>query len=130
LHPDQKSQAVQVKTPKPGVIDLKDAEVVGQKVHGTSNGSIYICVAVSQNLKVACRLESTNLSVRVEWKTPLSDMELTRLKVNSLSVKKDYASVHLDTSGVPVERVLGAVLFGLGLKFDQQVQSFAEFTGK
>lgn len=48
------------------VVSLKDAQYVGQQVHGTSSGSIYRVVAMLPGVSIAARLKGSKLSVRAE----------------------------------------------------------------
>lgn len=48
------------------VVALKDAQYIGQKVHGTSSGSIYRVVAMLPGVSLAARMKGSKLSVRAE----------------------------------------------------------------
>lgn len=111
---------------KPGVIPLKEAQVIGQQVKGTSSGSVYRVVAVSKGVKVATQLSSYSMSVRVEWVAgAVSPTELASID-SVMDVKAGYASKHLTLGKLSPARVLGAFLYSLETKFDEQVTTHAE----
>jgi hypothetical protein len=107
-------------TPTAAVVALRNAQAVGQKVKGTSSGSVYVTIAYNPRVKLAARVQGETVSIRAEWQNALEE-ELDKLKQNGLSMKPDYASMHLEAHGVPVARVIGGFLMGLGLKFDEQI---------
>jgi large subunit ribosomal protein L7/L12 len=106
--------------PTAAVVALRNAQAVGQKVKGTSSGSVYVTIAYNPRVKLAARVQGETVSIRAEWQNALEE-ELDKLKQNGLSMKPDYASMHLEAHGVPVARVIGGFLMGLGLKFDEQI---------
>lgn len=113
-----------VAKPVAQTIQLRDALAVGQKVKGTSSGSVYHCVALNDKVRLAARiLKHGSISVRAEWTGKLTKEETDKLITLGLSVKGDYASMHLSADGVPPERVLGAIILGAGLKWKQSVTS-------
>lgn len=107
--------------PVSSVIHLRDAKALGQKVHGTSAGSVYHCVALNQRVRVAARIfKGGAISIRVEWDGATAQ-EMEQLKGAGLSMKKDYASMHFNADGVPYARVIGAFVVGTGLNWSQVV---------
>jgi len=120
--------AVTVEVPKPvsQVIDLKDAKAIGQKVHGTSLGSVYHVIALTEKVKVAARLNATGaISLRAEWTGEAADAQ-KKLAHIGMSMKSGYASWHLDAAGVPFARVIGAFLLDTGIVWDQSIKSSAD----
>ena len=120
--------------PKPvdKVIDLKAAEALGQKVHGTSSGSVYHTIALSEHgVKIAARLyKSGSISIRAEW-TPASTLagvqaELKKLEESGVQMKANYGSIHFDAQDVPLQRVIGAFLVGTGIQWKAAVMNGAE----
>jgi hypothetical protein len=110
---------------KPGVIKLRDAEALGQQVSGSSSGSIYRVVAASDTVKVACRLASQGISLRIEGKN-MTPEELAKIKQAGMPWHGDvdsYGSLHLqDVGDIPTAAVLGSFLHRLGIKFDRVIQ--------
>jgi hypothetical protein len=104
-----------------GVSKLADATAIGQRVRGTSPDSVYIVTAVSPTVRLAMRTKNGQLSVRAEG-TPTNG-EITSMKKFGLtegsSSEGSYWSMHMSLGGVPVARVIGAVLMGLGIDFMQ-----------
>lgn len=112
--------------PVPSVIDLKHAAALGQKVHGTSPGSVYYCIALSEHVKVAARLNKGGaVSIRAEW-TDNPTGELQKLQEAGVQMKKEYGSIHFDASGVQLQRVVGAFLVGTGINWKAAVMNGAE----
>ena len=105
---------------------LKEATALYQRVHGTSGGSVYVAIAISENLRVAARIKGPKLSVRVEGvfsaqaKEALASQGI-QFKGAAEASGYDYASGHYDCGLVPPERVVGAILFGCGLPFDTPI---------
>lgn len=116
-------------TAKPvnAVIDLKDAEALGQKVHGTSAGSVYHTIALShKGVKVAARLyKGGSISIRAEWQGHPTD-ELQKLEASGVMMKKTYGSIHFDAAQVPLQRIIGAFLVGTGVNWKQAVMNGAD----
>jgi hypothetical protein len=101
-------------------VPLKNALLLGQPVLGTSPSSVYYTVAMSQRIKMAIRLSGGTMSVRVEGKP--TEAEVKTLAAAGLSghSSKHY-SMHLNVDDVPPARVLGALLLGIGIEFDDQL---------
>lgn len=95
-------------------VALKDAKYIGQPVFGASSSSRYFVVMLGTKMNLAARLEGgIKLHVRAEFKgsTPASSLIL---KGAGFQDKGGYWSVHMLLGGVPVVRVLGALLMELG----------------
>jgi len=108
------------------VIDLKAAAALGQKVHGTSTGSVYYCIAMTEHVKVAARLTAGgSVSIRVEWTDNPKD-DLKKLTEAGVIMKQGYGSIHFDAENVPMPRVVGAFLLGTGINWKQIVTNGAE----
>lgn len=108
------------------VIDLKDAAALGQKVHGTSTGSVYHTIALTDKVKVAARLyKSGSISIRAEW-TDSPTEELKKLAEAGVQMKPTYGSIHFDAQDVPLQRVIGAFLVGTGIQWKAAVMNGAE----
>jgi hypothetical protein len=117
--------------PKPtvgNVVKLRDATTIGQAVRGTSNDSVYRVIAMNTTVKLATRLHSgSKISLRAEFVKP--DAQIVEcLTVMGMSPKDHgaYYSSHMDCENVPPARVIGAVLFGSGIDFDQQIKSLKD----
>jgi hypothetical protein len=105
-------------------IKLSAATTLGQRVMGTSLGTVYRVVALSPRVKIATNIKGKDVSMRVEATSP-TDAELSAIK-SLFSWKGTYGSMHMSANTVPVARLIGAVLFSLGVEFDQMVQGAAE----
>jgi ribosomal protein L7/L12 len=114
--------------PVNSVVKLVDALALGQKVSGTSAGSVYYCIAYNSNLKIAARFSGHEVSLRAEWKKKIPS-EVSLLASNGMKVTEKYASLHLALNGVPPARVVGAFLMGLGMEFSDQVTSAKQLVG-
>lgn len=112
--------------PVPSVVPLRQAAAIGQKVKGTSNGSVYYCVAVGEHVRLAARIhKGGTISIRAEWDgTPTEDLK--KLQESGLQMKGGYGSMHLDAQGVPHGRVIGSFVLGTGIEWKQIVMSSTE----
>lgn len=121
-----KSKKVQDKSavkPVPQVIHLREAKALKQKVHGTSTGSVYHAIAIGNRVKLAARLyHKGDISIRAEWNDATED-EKKKLQSAGLGMKGEYASIHLSADGVPIERVIGAILLGTGIDWKEIVKT-------
>jgi hypothetical protein len=93
-----------------------------QPVRGTSAGSVYAVVAMSESMKVAVRVGPEKLSVRVEGSCvglPATSKKLVEMGFQQS--KGSHYSMHMNCGNVPIERVIGAVLAGLGMEFTTPV---------
>lgn len=121
----KKSKAPMFKKSEPmpagGPVKLAEAQVVGQPVRGTSQGSTYYAIALSGSVKLAARIKSDGgISLRAEGE--MSPAERKYLKQAGMKDSgQDYLSIHFDAQGVPPARIIGAFLLGLGLDFEAQV---------
>lgn len=114
-----------VEQPKalPGVIPLRDAKALYQRVNGTSPDSVYVAVGISENCKVAARVLGNKLAVRVEGSlSPFAHKAFSGLGIDKKVNNKqgfEYYSQHFDCNEAATpEKVLGAILLGCGIKFD------------
>jgi hypothetical protein len=114
------------KKPVTEVIPLKEAQALGQKVKGTSHGSVYRVVALHKNVKIATQLSGNSMSVRVEWIPSTATNDALASLSNVFDMKKGYASKHLSLDGLTAARVLGAFLYSIDIKFDEQVTTMQE----
>jgi hypothetical protein len=122
---EQKIAAHVASKPTPKVIGLREAQTLGQKVHGTSMGSVYHCVAVGDRVKIAARiLKSGSISIRAEWDGITKD-EQKKLADAGLEVHmgsaKQYASMHVSAGEIPPSRIIGAFLMSTGLQWKEVV---------
>lgn len=113
---------------KTGMVHLKDATEMYQQVHSTSAGSVYVVVALNDNVRIAARIKGGSLSLRVEG--DFSEKVKKALAAQGIQMKgkvKDgagaweYASGHFECGNVPPDRVVGAILVASGLPFDSPI---------
>lgn len=104
---------------KQSVIKLRDATQVGQRVAGSSQGSVYITVLVSSLLNVAVRLEGVTVSIRAEPAGAVFSEEAAHI-CDALQFKRvsSHASQHfpvldVDTAYQFVSSVLAAMFVRL-----------------
>jgi ribosomal protein L7/L12 len=123
------AQKAPKKKPLESVISLKDAEAVGQRVHGTSGGSVYHCIAVGERVKVAARILTSGgskaVSIRVEANKPTSE-ELQKIKNSGIGWKGDYGSLHLSVGSSSLGRAVGAFLMGMEVDFKEKVEKVSD----
>lgn len=105
-----------------GVVALRFATKIGEKVRGTSPDSVYRVIALSDRIKMAVRVAGGNLSIRVEGNPTESEQQ----KMANFGISKageEHWSTHFEMNTVPVDRVIGALFFGLDIDFSQKVES-------
>lgn len=102
-------------------VKLRDATQMYQPVKGTSAGSRYFMVAANKDVRIAARCHGTSLSVRVEG--PNLAKYTAQMATVGLSLKKDYASLHLEVGEdeTMAGKTLGAILLGLGIPLETPV---------
>ena len=121
----------QAPLPVAAVIQLRDATALLQKVKGTSLDSVYHTIALNDRVKVAARITSVattsekTVSFRIEMPNATKEEQL-RVKQALIigtgsSWKGNYGSLHITTGNLPLGRVVGAFLMGLGVQFSQQI---------
>lgn len=115
------------KAPTTTAIALKDSDVIGQPVRGTSPGSVYYTVATSPTVRLAARIHSQgSVSIRAEWPGTLSQTDEQKLTTLGLSVKGNYASTHLVAGSVGAAKVIGAFLLGSNIEWTEIVKASAD----
>ena len=98
------------------VIALRDAKAIGQKVKGTSGGSVYNAVAIGP-INFAVKFTASNCSIRAE--SPEFTLALKKkLKDAGFTDNGTYFSMHLKLNGVNAMRAIGAVLYSMDLPFE------------
>lgn len=110
---------------------LQTATRMYEPVRGSSKGSRYFLIAANAELRVAARLKNHSLSLRiegpcfVEHKQRISQVGVTNVNTN-------YASMHLEVQGslVTANKAVGAILLGLGIKFDTPTPDLQLIAGK
>ena len=103
-------------------VHLKEATLLGQKVRGTSGGSVYTVIALSPRVKVASKVSGAQLSLRVEWTADVKPAELDAIKQSGANWNGNYSSLHVDAgSESMIRRTVGAFLFGSGITFEEYV---------
>lgn len=103
-----------------GVIALEAAQAIGQKVKGTSASAIYRCCAIADGkspVRVACKATTTTLAIRVAPAKGLTSTQVKTLVDLGFTNQGTYYSAHVTLSKVPSQRVLGAMLFSMGIPF-------------
>jgi hypothetical protein len=113
-----------------GVIKLRDAKALGQKVFGTSSGSIYTLIAHNSRVKIAARLANSAVSIRAEFNGADNAEKLALQKIGLAPKMQpdghEYYSFHMSAGDVPVGRILGAFLLDVGVEFDEQIKNIKE----
>jgi len=116
-------------------IPLHQATHLYQPVQGTGNSSTYHLVAASNLVRVAARILTGNLSIRVETKAGLNIQDVIPIKEGAILLPKSggsHASVHL-TVGDDIalaRRTLGAVLADLEVEFKTNFPQLEKLIGE
>ncbi len=111
------------------VVKLREASYIGQKVYGTSAGSVYTVAAVSNRVKVAMRFNNNQLSVRAEGTPNIHERGALLgfgMGANVTSNGETYYSMHIPVQEVPVQRVVGAAIMGMGVEFESVITNAKE----
>ena len=115
--------------PVPGVVKLKDARALSQKVSGTSSGSVYRVAAVGK-VNIAIREQPGVVSVRAEFQKKSDPDSINKLTALGFSENSSYLSMHITlTNGAPAMRVVGSILLGAGLEFEQIATTSEQING-
>lgn len=129
IKPAKKKAGSSVTGSKP--VKLRDATKLLQPVLGSSPGSIYYAVALSDVCKVAARLRS-NGSVSIRAEGDNLKKFVTQLKNAGLTMTdKGHFSVHFDgLDEVMARKVVGAVLFSTAINFTEVASDLTAIYGK
>ena len=100
------------------VIKLSEARVVNQKVKGSSGSAIYHAAAIG-SVNVAIRVKLGTISVRAEFQKERDDSMASKLVKMGFTDHTGYLSMHIQLDGTPPSRVLGSILYGMEVEFDQ-----------
>lgn len=100
------------------VIKLSEARVVNQKVKGSSGSAIYHAAAIG-SVNVAIRVKLGTISVRAEFQKERDDSMASKLVKMGFTDHTGYLSMHIQLDGTPPARVLGSILYGMEVEFDQ-----------
>lgn len=115
--------------PTANVVSLKDARALSQKVHGTSSGSVYRVAAVGK-VNVAIREQQGTVSVRAEFQTKADTATVSKLTALGFTEGKGYLSMHISLTGnAPAMRVVGSILLGAGIEFEQVATTAEQING-
>lgn len=110
-------------------VSLSDASVIGQAVNGTS--SQYRVAALAPEAALAVNFGLNKMSLRVEPRgtNTLPNGILMAIETLGLTEKSEngkvYWSLHMSITGIPRQRVLGAMLYDLSV-FPQRVADMKE----
>lgn len=121
--PAKKKSKDSIPAPTTNVVKLRDATEVGQKVYGTSPGSVYRVVALNSRVKLAARIVGSSISIRGEFNKPHQDEVAELEKIGMKMASSEHMSMHVDAGDIPVGRVVGAFLYGVDIDFDDQVKN-------
>lgn len=113
-------------------VKLRDATMMYQPVHGTSAGSRYFLVGGNKDVKVAARLNSNMLSIRIEGQAFTKyATNLEKAGFSKVKPAAGYASLHMDvgTDSVMAAKTLGAVLLGLGIQLETPMPDLKVIAG-
>lgn len=111
-----------------GLIRLTQATEVGQPVRGSSGGSVYYAMALSERVKLAIRVKKNgSISIRAEGSPSAAD-EAKLAKAGMSKAGAEHWSIHFDAIDVPIPRCIGAFLMGLEIPFDSQIMNFSQVT--
>jgi hypothetical protein len=104
---------------KQSVIKLRDATQIGQRVAGSSQGSVYTTVLVSNLLNVAVRVEGATVSIRVEptgaeFSEPAAHIcDALQFKRVTTHASQHFPVLDVDTAYQFVSSVLAAIFVRL-----------------
>lgn len=101
------------------------ASSIGEKVRGTSPGSVYYVIALDDDVKCAARVLNGQISVRIEGVvSKAAEARLAALGISKSS--SGHWSSHMSIGSAPPARVIGAMLMDMGIKFKKRIESSEE----
>lgn len=107
------------------ICKLDVAIELGQPVHGTSAGSIYVCCLIGHGFNMALRNNSNSLSLRVEPNKTGHDFPVSKLKKLGFGSGKptEYMSQHFSCEGGSLATcgAYGAIIEQTKYLFDGEV---------
>jgi len=117
-------------------VALRSAIDLYQPVHSSSAGSIYHCVALGPELRIAARYKGSKLSIRVEGAMDKPKiLEAYKLQLIAMGYKaeyfvKGYTSIHVEAEDIQTAQMaLGALIMGIDCTFDTQMPVLSFFKG-
>lgn len=107
-------------------VKLKDAKYLYQKVTGTSDGSVYRVIALTNEFAIAARIHESTVSIRLESKGTLDKKIETKFKSLGLQIKNGYMSGHFTCTKCTPKRLIGAILVDSEIEFLTPIPTIAD----
>lgn len=98
-------------------VRLEEATELYQPVFGTDPQSKYYVVGIADGLKVAARIASDNVSLKVVG-TRINEIKDRLTSLGFSGKEKGHWSAHITCSHTTPSKLIGAVLLGLGVEFE------------
>lgn len=110
-------------------VQLEEATELYQPVFGTDADSRYYVVGIADGLKLAARVKGSNVSLRVVG----SRVKEFSNKLEALGFgakEKGHWSVHLGCNHTTPQKLIGAVLLGIGAQFETGIPVIDKIVNK
>lgn len=110
-------------------VKLEDATDLYQPVFGTDPHSKYFCIGIADGLKVAARINSENVSLKVVGPR-IKEIEKQLTALGFSGKEAGHWSAHITCSHTTPSKLIGAVLFGIGVPFQTGMPLVSLIEGK
>jgi hypothetical protein len=110
-------------------VKLEDATALYQPVFGTDPTSKYFVVGIADGLKIAARVQNSNVSIKVVGPR-IKDLTKKLTDLGFSGKEAGHWSAHITCSHTTPEKLIGAVLLGLGVPFETGIPQVSVIEGK
>lgn len=110
-------------------VKLEDATDLYQPVFGTDPHSKYFCIGIADGLKIAARINSENVSLKVVGPR-IKEIEKQLTALGFSGKEAGHWSAHITCSHTTPSKLIGAVLFGIGVPFQTGMPLVSLIEGK
>jgi len=110
-------------------VKLEEATALYQPVFGTDPNSKYFVVGIADGLKIAARVKNPNVSIKVVGPR-VKDLTKKLTDLGFSGKEAGHWSAHITCSHTTPEKLIGAVLLGLGVPFETGIPQVSVIEGK
>lgn len=107
-------------------VRLEEATELYQPVFGTDPNSKYFVVGIADGLKIAARISSDNVSIKVVGPR-IAEVKDRLIALGFSGKEHGHWSVHITCSHTTPNKLIGAILMGLGVDFETGIPNVSVF---